>query len=84
MDIGTDIAISVTKQQALGVNRSVYYAWIHNPVSTRAVEDVRLLRLIRASFKASHGIYGSPRVFLDLREAIDTTHSISSYAVGCC
>ena len=32
----------------------------------------RLLRLIRASFKASHGIYGSPRVFLDLREGGET------------
>ena len=28
-----------------------------------------MLRLIRASFTASHGIYGAPRVFLDLREA---------------
>jgi putative transposase len=31
-----------------------------------------LLRLIRASFTASHGIYGAPRVFLDLREAGET------------
>ena len=28
--------------------------------------------LIRASFVASHGIYGAPRVFLDLREAGET------------
>lgn len=33
---------------------------------------MRLLRLIRASFSASHGIYGAPRVFLDLREAGET------------
>jgi len=32
----------------------------------------RLLKLIRASFDASNGIYGSPRVFLDLREAGET------------
>ena len=31
-----------------------------------------MLRLIRASFIASHGIYGAPRVFLDLREAGET------------
>jgi putative transposase len=31
-----------------------------------------LLRLIRASFTVSHGIYGTPRVFLDLREAGET------------
>ena len=26
--------------------------------------------MMRASFAASHGIYGAPRVFLDLREAV--------------
>jgi putative transposase len=57
---------------ALGVTRSGYYAWLQNPVSNRAEEDARLLRLIRASFKASYGIYGLPRVFLDLREAGET------------
>ena len=39
------------------------------PISNREQEDARLLRLIRASFVASRGIYGAPRVFLDLREA---------------
>ena len=34
--------------------------------------SARLLRLIRASFIASHGVYGAPRVFLDLREAGET------------
>jgi len=42
------------------------------PISSRAQDDARLLRLIRASFVASHGIYGAPRVFLDLREAGET------------
>jgi hypothetical protein len=56
----------------LEVTRSGYYAWLREPISHRAQEDVRLLRLIRASFVASHGIYGSPRVFLDLREAGET------------
>jgi putative transposase len=31
-----------------------------------------LLRLIRASYNASHGVYGSIRIFLDLREAGET------------
>ena len=31
-----------------------------------------MLRLIRASFTASQGIYGAPRVLLDLREAGET------------
>jgi len=53
----------------LGVAPSGDYAWLAQPVSDRAQEDARLLRLIRASFTASQGIYGAPRVFLDLREA---------------
>ncbi|HFJ9612631.1 TPA: IS3 family transposase [Stenotrophomonas maltophilia] len=52
----------------LGVARAGYYAWREHPISDREQEDARLLRLIRASFTASHGIYGAPRVFLDLRE----------------
>src|SRR5205814_895495 len=56
----------------LDVAPSGYYAWIKKPVSNRAQEDARLLRLIRASFTAGQGIYGAPRVFLDLREAGET------------
>jgi len=56
----------------LDVAPSGYYEWLHHPVSDHAKEDARLLRLIRASFVASHGVYGAPRVFLDLREAGET------------
>ncbi len=55
--------------RVLEVAPSGYYEWVLQPVSNRAQEGARLLRLIRASFTASHGIYGAPRVFLDLREA---------------
>ncbi len=58
--------------QVLEVAPSGYYEWLKKPISDRAQEDARLLRLIRASFVASHGIYGAPRVFLDLREAGET------------
>jgi len=58
--------------QVLGVAPSGYYEWLKHPISNRAQEDARLLRLIRASFVASHGVYGAPRVFLDLREAGET------------
>ena len=61
-----------TMCRLLEVARSGYYAWLQEPVSPRAQEDARLLGLIRASFAASHGIYGAPRVFLDLREAGET------------
>ena len=58
--------------RVLEVAPSGYYEWVLQPISNRAQEDARLLRLIRASFTASHGIYGAPRVFLDLREAGET------------
>ena len=58
--------------RVLSVAPSGYYAWLKRPVSLRAQEDARLLCLIRASVTASQGIYGAPRVFLDLREAGET------------
>ncbi|MDM8008178.1 MAG: IS3 family transposase [Phycisphaerae bacterium] len=58
--------------RVLGVASSGYYEWLQRPISNRAQEDARLLRLIRASFVASQGVYGAPRVFLDLREAGET------------
>jgi putative transposase len=58
--------------EVLEIAPSGYYEWLQHPISNRAKEDARLLRLIRASFTASHGIYGAPRVFLDLREAGET------------
>ena len=56
----------------LGVSRSGFYEWLRKPLSNRALEDQRLLSLIRASYTASHGVYGAPRIFLDLREAGET------------
>ena len=56
----------------LKVARSGSYAWTHKPQSDRAIEDGRLLPLIRASYAASSGIYGSPRIFEDLREVGET------------
>ena len=58
--------------RVLDVAPSGYYEWLKKPLSNRAQEDARLLRLIRASYTASQGIYGAPRVFLDLREAGET------------
>jgi putative transposase len=56
----------------LEVSRSGFYEWLRKPLSNRALEDERLLSLIRASYTASHGVYGAPRIFLDLREAGET------------
>jgi putative transposase len=58
--------------RVLRVHRSGYYAWLRKPNSDRAIEDERLLAMIKASYEASGGAYGSPRIFLDLREGGET------------
>ena len=58
--------------RVLRVSRSGFYQWLHKPLSDRAIENLRLLGLIRASYAASGGVYGAPRVFLDLRETGET------------
>lgn len=55
--------------RVLKVHRSGYYAWKHKPLSERATQDAALLIEIRQSFDDSQGIYGSPRIYHDLREA---------------
>jgi len=62
----------VTMCRVLDVARAGYYAWLREPLSNRAKEDARLLRLIRASYNASHRVYGARRIFLDLRETGET------------
>jgi putative transposase len=58
--------------RVLKVARAGFYAWLNQPNSKRAIQDERLLELIRDSYVASGGVYGSPRVFADLREAGET------------
>lgn len=53
----------------LDVSRSGYYEWRFRPMSDRAIEDVRLLSLIRASHGASYGVHGYRRISMDLKEA---------------
>ncbi len=55
--------------RVLRVHRSGYYAWKAAPVSRRATEDATLLLEIQRSYEESYGIYGSPRIHRDLREA---------------
>ena len=58
--------------RVLGIARAGFYQWLHKPLSNRAIEDQRLLTLIRDSYTASGCVYGAPRVFGDLREAGET------------
>ena len=55
--------------RVLRVHRSGYYAWIKDPVSARNKEDLRLLPSIRTAYDESGGIYGSPRIYNELRES---------------
>lgn len=55
--------------RVLKVHRSGFYAWKTSPLSKRAIADEKLLTDIKRSYNDSYGIYGSPRIHRDLREA---------------
>jgi putative transposase len=54
--------------RCLRVTRSGFYAGRQRPESARTTHDEQLKVLIRASFTASKGRYGSPRIHRDLRD----------------
>jgi putative transposase len=51
------------------VHFSGFYAWLEQPLSNRAIEDLRLLKLIKQFYIASGATYGSPWIHRDMREA---------------
>ena len=53
--------------ELLEVSRSGYYAWKGRPEPARVQADAALLAEIKTSHRAARGIYGSPRVFRDLK-----------------
>ena len=55
--------------RVLKVHRSGFYAWLHEPKSPRAKANEALTAKIREFYDQSMGIYGSPRIFCDLRQA---------------
>jgi putative transposase len=54
--------------RVLGIHRSGFHAWLKNPVPRQAREDERLVAQIRHFWNESDGAYGSPGIFLDMRE----------------
>jgi putative transposase len=54
--------------RVLGVTRSGFYAWTRRPESAHTRRDRQLTVLVRTSFEASKGRYGSPRIHRDLEE----------------
>lgn len=51
-----------------GTSRSGYYEWKQRSTVSRFVKKGQICAAIEASFAASKGTYGSPRVYDDLRE----------------
>lgn len=58
--------------RALGVGPSGFYHWMRRPECERSIANRRLLLEIRAVYSASHGTYGSPRVWRELRAQGET------------
>jgi len=54
--------------RCMGVTRSGFHAWQSRPESARARRDRQLKVLVHASFAATKGRYGSPRIHEDLLE----------------
>ena len=54
--------------RVLQVSRSGYYAWRRRPLSEREMANQELVEQIRVVHTASHETYGSPRVYLELKE----------------
>jgi transposase InsO family protein len=60
---------SVTKMaKALRVSRSGYYAWENRKPSKHTLEDHALAELIAEIFKHHFSRYGSPRIWVELRD----------------
>jgi transposase InsO family protein len=53
--------------KVLDVSHGGYYAWRTRPVSQREMANQKLIQQIEAVFNASHGTYGSPRVYQALK-----------------
>jgi putative transposase len=54
--------------RALGVSQTWFYKWKHGDVSPRRARRAALSALITLLFVQHKGTYGSPRIWLDLRE----------------
>jgi hypothetical protein len=59
--------------RCLRITRSGFYAWQRRPESARAKGDRQMKLLVHASFAASKGRYGSPRIHEDLDQGCTCT-----------
>ena len=56
--------------KVLKVSRSGYYAWRTRPVSAREMANQKLYVLIKAVYDAYEGLYGSPRIYHELKDRV--------------
>jgi transposase InsO family protein len=54
--------------EVLAVSRSGYHKWLKRKGSQRAIEDQRLLEIIRLHYDRSRGTYGLPRIYAAMRK----------------
>lgn len=52
----------------LNVSPSGYYAWRKRPASAREMANQELYKKIEAVYNDNHGVYGSPRIYRELKE----------------
>jgi len=56
--------------KVIKVSRSGYYAWRTRPVSAREMANRKLYVLIKAVYEACEGVYGSPRIYHELKDFV--------------
>ena len=54
--------------KVLRVSRSAYYGWLNHKPTERELEDYRLTQMIRSIYFKSKRTYGSPRIYLKLKQ----------------
>ena len=54
--------------KVLEVSSSGYYAWRQRPPSAREMANRKLYKKIEAVYNENHGVYGSPRIYRELKE----------------
>lgn len=61
--------------RVLDVSSSGYYAWRKRPVSRREMANQELLKEIKRAHEESHGTYGSPRIYEEIKEKIPASQN---------
>jgi putative transposase len=56
--------------KVLKVSRSGYYAWRTRPISAREMANQKLYVLVKAVYDACEGLYGSPRIYQELKDRV--------------